>query len=157
MLFTRDHFDLKLKISRVKNRYWFFLLILRLMILRFKKNLLKGPKLDFSRHGVCRELTITRINTSSLIQKKRFQFRVGINSVPISLYHLLLNLRDEGANPNTPKTLLSHSWGRFLAHISQIKLKVLKGYPFIALSQRFDLSKIRGWETNGVFKNDSAD
>jgi hypothetical protein len=30
-----------------------------------------------------------------------------------------------GANPNTPP---SHSWGRFSAHISQIKQKVLKGY-----------------------------
>jgi hypothetical protein len=34
----------------------------------------------------------------------------------------------DGANPNTPKPPPSHSWGRFSAHISQIKQKVLKGY-----------------------------
>ena len=37
----------------------------------------------------------------------------------------------DGANPNTPKTPPSRSWGRFLAHISQIKQKVLEGYKCI--------------------------
>jgi hypothetical protein len=37
----------------------------------------------------------------------------------------------EGANPNTPKSPSSHSWGRFLlfsAHIYKINQKVIKGY-----------------------------
>jgi hypothetical protein len=34
----------------------------------------------------------------------------------------------DGANPNTPKTPPSYSWGRFSAHISQIKQKLLKRY-----------------------------
>jgi hypothetical protein len=45
----------------------------------------------------------------------------------------------EGANPNTPKTPSSHSWGRFLffsAHISQIMQKVIKGYDDILLYYR---------------------
>ena len=36
-------------------------------------------------------------------------------------------------------------------------IKITFWYPFIALSQRYGPSKTRGWENNGVFKNDSAD
>ena len=43
----------------------------------------------------------------------------------------------EGANPSTPKPPPSYSWGRFSAHISQIKQKVLKGYS-ISLFFRFE-------------------
>ena len=47
---------------------------------------------------------------------------------PFNTFCLIWEMWVEEANPNTPNTPPSHSWGRFSAHISQIKQKVLKGY-----------------------------
>ena len=62
----------------------------------------------------------------TFIEEKNFTFFSFI--YPFNTFCLIWEMWVEGANHNTPKPPPSHSWGRFSAHIFQIKQKVLKGY-----------------------------
>jgi hypothetical protein len=73
---------------------------------------------------------VNSINTKKIISMERphMIWAIWYGPYPFNTFCLIWEMWVEGANPYTPKTPPSHSWGRFSAHISQIKQKVLKGY-----------------------------
>jgi hypothetical protein len=105
--------------------------------------------LRFKLHSYWWKFEPIRIENFNLFLDSVFSCEV---KYPFNTFWMIWEMWVEGANPNTPKTPSSHSWGRFLffsAHISQIIQKVLKGYVYMNL---WSLSTFVGFWPSEIVK-----